>query len=167
MAQAEGWGAKEARDGHTYTAVSEALWMQRETLQTLLYRLVCEKLILMSGSDRWLARADDEIRAVLDQLRSGELMRAVEVEELARLRGLDADASLAELAAASPEPWRTLLADHRAALRSLVCDVQGVAEQNRLLLEAGSLAARATLTEITDLVTRHEPGRSFDEGEPR
>jgi hypothetical protein len=152
------------REAATYAAVSDALWLQRETLQTLLYRLVCEKLMLVSRANRWLARADDEVRATLDQLRTGELMRAVEVEELTRLRGLDADASLAELAAASPEPWQTVLADHRAALRTLVFEVQGVAQENRRLLEAGSLAVRATLNEITDLVTRYEAGRTVPEG---
>ena len=149
----------------TYTAVSDALWRQRETLQTLLYRLVCEKLILISGSNRWLARADDEVRAAMNQLRGGELMRAVEVEELTRLRGLDAEASLAELAAASPEPWRTLLTDHRTALRALVFEVQGVAAENRHLLESGSRAAQATLAEITELVTLYDASAriSFDE----
>src|SRR5256885_5697397 len=99
-----------------YAAVSDALWAQRETLQTLLYRLVCEKLGLASGSHRWLARADNEVRAALSQLRGGELIRAAEVEELTRILGLDPDVSLAELAAASPEPWASLLADHRGAL---------------------------------------------------
>lgn len=151
------------RETAAYTAVSDTLWLQRDTLHTLLYRLVCEKLILMSGSNRWLARADDDIRANLGLLRSGELMRAAEVEELTRLRGLDADASLAELAAASSEPWRTLLTDHRAALRALVLEVASAAEDNRRRLEAESPAARVTLTEITDLVTHYEALETADD----
>lgn len=119
----------------TYTSVSDALWLQRENLRTLLYRLVCENLVLTSGSIHWLARADDEVRAAVGGLRAGELVRAAEVDELTRLRELDPDASLAALAASAPEPWGSLLADHRAALRGLVAEVQRVAETNRRLLE--------------------------------
>jgi hypothetical protein len=123
-------GAPMTRETVVYNAASNALWLQRETLQTLLFRLVCEKLVLTSGSHRWLARADDEVHAAVERLRSGELLRAAEVDELVRMLGLDADASLGELAAAAPEPWGTLLADHRAALRTLAFEVQGVADEN-------------------------------------
>jgi hypothetical protein len=135
-----------------YTAVSDALWLQREALQTLLYRLMCEKLVLTSGSNRWLARADDEVRAALDQLRHSDLLRAIDVDELTRTLGLDADASLAEVAAGAPEPWRTLLTDHRAALRTLAIEVQTVAKENRHLLESGAEAVRKTLTDVTKLL---------------
>ncbi|HZC70505.1 MAG TPA: flagellar export chaperone FlgN [Jatrophihabitans sp.] len=139
-----------------YTAVSHALWVQRETLQTLLYRLLCEKLVLTSGSSRWLARADDEMRAAAEQLRGGELMRAAEVEELTRILGLDPNASLAEIAAASDEPWATLLDDHRTALRTLAFEVQSAADENRQLLAAGSRAVAETLAEITNVVSRYD-----------
>lgn len=123
------------RETAIYTAVSDALWLQRDNLRTLLYRLVCENLVLASGSIRWLAQADDDVRAEVERLRAGELVRAAEVEELIRLLGLDPDASLAALAAAAPEPWSTLLTDHRTALRSLVVEVQRMADTNRQLLE--------------------------------
>ncbi len=149
------------RETVVYNAVSNALWLQRETLQTLLFRLVCENLVLTSGSDRWLARADDEVRAAVERLRNGELLRAAEVDELIQLLGLDAAASLGELAAASPEPWDTLLADHRTALRTLAFEIQDVAEENRHLLESGSRAVHDTLAEISRVVTRYdETGRA-------
>lgn len=140
-----------------YTAVSDALWLQRETLQTLLYRLVCEKLVLISGSNRWLARADDEVREALQRLRDGELLRALEVDELTRTLGLGADASLAEIAAGAPEPWGTLLSDHRDALRTITFEVQSVADENRHLLESGAQAVHKTLTEITKLFGEQAP----------
>jgi hypothetical protein len=121
-----------------YTSVSDALWLQRDNLRTLLYRLVCENLVLTSASIRWLALADDEVRAAVERVRAGELVRAAEVNELIRLRGLDPDASLAVLATSAPEPWGSLLADHRTALRALVVEVQRVAETNRRLLEERS-----------------------------
>lgn len=125
-------------DRAVYTAVSDALWLQRDALHTLLYRLVCERLVLTAREGRWLARADDEARAAVDQLRGGEVLRAAEAEELARILALPPGASLGELAAASPEPWRTMLGDHRSALRRLASDVENVADEVARLAQAGA-----------------------------
>jgi hypothetical protein len=150
-----------------YEAVSNALWIQRDALQTLLYRLVCERLILTSGSGRWLACADDEVRAALHQLRTGEVLRAVEVDELTRALGLDPDASLAQLATLAPEPWTSLLTDHRVALRALAFEVQSVADENRRLLAAGADAVAETLAEIGTLVNRYDATGGTVTGAPR
>ena len=90
-----------------YPAVASALWRQREALE-----LLAEALARRGG-----------VRTALDALRLGEVFRAAEVEELARLVGLSADVSLADLAALSPEPWRTVLLDHWAALQRLYTEV--------------------------------------------
>jgi hypothetical protein len=160
-------GAAMSRETAGYSAVSDALWMQRSALEKLLFKLVCEQLVLTSGSSRWLAQADDEIRAALERLRSGEVLRTAEVDELARTLGLPADVSLAELADAAPEPWSTLLTDHRAALRALAFEVQGVADENRRLLDAGANAVAETLAELGRVVTRYDATGRTVQGQPR
>jgi FlgN protein len=151
----------------TYTAVSNSLWMQREALQILLYRLTCEQLVLTSGSTRWLPRADDEVRAAVDLLRGGEVLRAAEVDQLTRLLDLDPDASLGELAEAAPEPWGTMFADHRTALRALAFEVQSVADENRRLLDAGAKAVAETLAELSHIVTRYDARGRAVQDQPR
>lgn len=151
----------------SYNAVSNALWMQREALEALLFRLVCEQLVLTSGSSRWLARADDEVRAAVERLRGGEVLRAVEVDELTTMLGLDSDASLAELAEAAEEPWATLLGEHRTALRALAFQVQGVADENRQLLDEGAKAVAETLAEISQVVTRYDAAGRAVHSQPR
>jgi hypothetical protein len=151
----------------SYNAVSNALWMQREALEALLFRLVCEQLVLTSGSSRWLARADDEVRAAVERLRGGEVLRAVEVDELTTLLGLDPDASLADLAEAADEPWGTLLGEHRTALRALSFQVQSVADENRQLLDAGARAVADTLAEISQVVTRYDAAGRAVRSQPR
>jgi hypothetical protein len=94
--------------GAGYPAVASALWRQREAMQLL-------------GSA--LAGGGDQVRAALDDFRLGEVFRAAEVEELARSLGLPAEVSLAELAAAAPEPWRTVLSDHLVGLQQLYTEV--------------------------------------------
>jgi hypothetical protein len=90
-----------------YPAVASALWQQRATMQ-----LLAEAL----------ARGGN-VPAALYDFRLGEVVRAAEVEALARLLGLPSEVSLADLAAASPEPWRTILADHALALQQLYTEI--------------------------------------------
>lgn len=62
---------------------------------------------------------DAQLRAAAARLSELELLRAMESELLAETLGLPPTASLLELAAAAPEPWSTILADHRGALLAL------------------------------------------------
>jgi hypothetical protein len=129
-----------------FSAVCDALWIQRGALQDLLYRLVCEQYVLTADAGRFLAKADDEIRAALTAVRTSEVIRAAEVEELTRVLDLDTDASLAMIVAAAPQPWRSLLAEHRSALRALTLEVDTVAEDNRRLLRRDRHATRDSVT---------------------
>jgi hypothetical protein len=96
------------RDAATgYPALASALWRQREAMQLLARALA----------------GRGEVRAALDDFRLGEVFRAAEAEELARAVGLPADITLADLAAASAEPWRTLLTDHWDALHELYTEI--------------------------------------------
>lgn len=131
-----------------FAAVSAMLWTERETLEHVLFKLVQEQLVLSSGATRWLNRADGEVRAALEGLRRGEVIRAAEVEALARALKLPLESTLAELAAVAPEPWNDVLTEHRVALRGLVFEVQAVADQNRRLLHAGGEAIRETLDRL-------------------
>ncbi len=45
--------------------LSLILWRERELLETLLYKLEQEQLVLASGRTRWLARAAREVETVL------------------------------------------------------------------------------------------------------
>lgn len=90
-----------------YTAVAGALWRQRESMQALAQALA--------------GRGD--IRAALEDFQLGEVFRVVEVEELARMLGVPADVSLADLTAISADPWQTMLADHWIALQRLNTEV--------------------------------------------
>ena len=122
-----------------FSALSSALWLQREALQVMLYRLICKQLLLKAGAGRWQVAADDDVRAAFERLQDGEVLRAAEADELAHTLGLDADASLSELVERAPEPWHTVLADHRDAIRLLVYEIQGVCEANERLIAVAGL----------------------------
>jgi hypothetical protein len=100
-----------ASDIASFTAVTAALWRQREAMQRLVTAL---------------AGHGDVDHAVQD-VQLGEILRAAETEELARLLGLPAASGLAAIAAASPEPWQSMLADHLCTLRGLYTEITGKA----------------------------------------
>ena len=63
-----------------FSDVSALLWREREALELLLFKLVEEQLIVSAGQARWLAHANREIENVLEELRTTEVLRALEVD---------------------------------------------------------------------------------------
>lgn len=137
-----------------FARVASLLWHQRELLERLLFTLVSEQFILRAGAVRWLAPADDEVRAAVEELREAEILRAIEVDDLVGRLGVPADTTLRELGEIAPEPWAALLADHRDTLRDLVAEVTATTAENRRLLRSGADAVRDTLGRVGHAVDR-------------
>jgi hypothetical protein len=130
--------------------VTSTLWRERELLELLLFKLEEEQLILAAGRTRWLGRATREVEMVLEEIRSAELLRSVQVDEAALELGLDPNPSLDALADAADEPWQTLLRDHRQAFMTATAEISALAEANRDLLTSGFRATREALLSLTD-----------------
>jgi 2-succinyl-5-enolpyruvyl-6-hydroxy-3-cyclohexene-1-carboxylate synthase len=139
-----------------FSAASNLLWQEREALELLLFKLVTEQLIVSAGQTRWLARANDEVEQVAEKLCSIEVLRATEVDVLTDQMGRDDLHTLAELAAAAPEPWASIFTEHRDALLKLVVQIEQASDENRALLIAGSRAVRDTLLSLTDTVDTYD-----------
>lgn len=122
--------------------LSLILWRERELLETLLYKLEVEKLVLSGGRSRWLSTAAREVEAVLGQLRETELLRAVAADAAAARIGMAANPSLRALAEAVDEPWHSILLDHREAFLKYTAELMDLAATNRELLTSGQHAAR-------------------------
>lgn len=130
--------------------LSSVLWRERELLDTLLYKLEVEQLVLAGGRTHWLAVAAREIDEVLDQIRDIELLRAVELDVVAAELGLDPAPGLHEVADRCDEPWRSIWLDHRTAFTTVAAEIQKMSLSNRELLTAGYQAAQATLLSLTE-----------------
>ncbi|MDF9717754.1 hypothetical protein INN71_17640 [Nocardioides sp. ChNu-153] len=95
------------------------LWRERDLLDALADELAATGRALADGGagrTGGAAAGTGETDAVLATLRGTELLRAVVADDLAAGLGLASGASLRELAAGAPEPWRHLLGEHRIAL---------------------------------------------------
>ena len=129
--------------------VAATLWREREVLEDLLYALSVENLVLTSGNPRWLVRADAAVADAARTLRDHELLRAMEVERLAGHLGDAAQGvSLTDLADCSPEPWSTVLVDHRIALLELTEQIEHLTARNREMLLAGERATSEALARM-------------------
>lgn len=147
--------------------VSTILWRERELLEMLMFKLEEEQLVLASGRTRWLARTAREIEVVLTEIRRTELLRAVEVDVLARELGLPPSPSLAALAAGVDEPWAHILHEHHAAFRAATDEITSISKSNSELLSAGYRAACEALLVVDrgsdpDTYTAH--GRATPSG---
>ncbi|HET7388206.1 MAG TPA: flagellar protein FlgN [Nocardioidaceae bacterium] len=134
----------------TMEDLSSVLWRERELLDTLLYKLEVEQLVLASGRGHWLATAAREIDVVLEQIREIELLRAVEADAVAEELGLPPSPGLRDIAERCDEPWSDIWLDHREAFTSVATAITSMSESNRDLLTAGYKAAQATLLSLSE-----------------
>lgn len=147
--------------------LSQILWRERELLETLLFKLEHEQLVLASGRTRWLLRCANEIEAVLATIRETEVLRAVASDEAAAAHGLTSNPSLAGLAEAVEEPWRSILLEHRDAFVSMTAAITQLADLNRDLVSAGYRSARETILAISDGADTYSPdGTAVSEARP-
>lgn len=128
--------------------LNSLLWNQRQLLETLLFKLEEEQLLLTSGRSRWLPRATTEVEAVVEQLREAELARAIESSSVCTELGIDPDAPLSEVAANAPAQWQDILAGHRVALIQLTSEIEQVSSSNRELLSSSQRAIAETLSHL-------------------
>ena len=124
--------------------LSQILWRERELLETLLYKLEGEQLVLAAGRTRWLARAAREVENVLETIRETEILRAVAADEVAADLGLAHNPSLRSLAESVDEPWHSLLLDHHETFTALTHEIAALADANRELITTGYRSARET-----------------------
>lgn len=130
--------------------LSQILMRERELLETLLFKLEIEQLVLASGRTRWLMRTAREVDAVLETIRETEILRSVASDQVAASIGLEHNPSLRALAAAVDEPWRTILGEHHEAFVTLTREIGALADANRDLITAGYRSAHETLMGMTD-----------------
>lgn len=143
------------------------LWRERELLDALLYRLELEELVMSTGRTRWLASAARDVDEAAAALRELEVLRAVAADEAAEAAGLDPNASLGELIATAPEPWRGILTEHRDSFLALTDEIARVAQTNRALIVAGLRATQETLLGLDRGTTTYGSDGAVSHGETR
>ncbi|MFC7496453.1 MULTISPECIES: flagellar export chaperone FlgN [unclassified Nocardioides] len=143
------------------------LWQERELLETLLYRLELEELVMSTGRTRWLANVARDVDEAAAALREFEVLRAVAASAAAEGAGLEPNAGLGELIAVAPEPWRGILTEHRDSFLSLTDEIARVAQTNRALIVSGLRATQDTLLGLDRGTPTYTAAGAVDRGETR
>ena len=143
-----------------FEELARLLWRQRHLLDALRFKLEVEWLLLDSGRVRWLEVATNEIVDVLRCVQAEELtMAARPLRELGTRLGLGADARLADVVAAAPEPWNEIVADHHIALTAGLAGVEALALANDGLLRTELSVTRTLLdAAMAERATRSTAG---------
>lgn len=128
--------------------LSESLWRVRDLLELLAYRVEVQRALVETGRATWVARSTREVDELLQQIRTAELMRAVETGPAVQALMLPDDASLGEIAAAAPSPWDHVIGEHRHALLGATDDLTQAALANRDLLASGARAIEDVLAQF-------------------
>lgn len=118
-------------DAH-YAAVCAVLWSERELLESLSCAVIVEQLVSHAGAAR---RAADVVQHdAMQRLGLQEVLRAAIVDALLSVTLAPPTATLRDIAARAPEPWGTILYEHRESLLALSRDLASLADFEQLSL---------------------------------
>lgn len=150
------------------TSLNALLWREREMLDLLEFKLEEQQLLLVGGKSQWLDRATKEIDIVLEKVNAASLARAVESATVAAELGLDDDAPLSQIVAATgEEAWRETLESHLGALRSAAARIAQLRDTNSAYLRSAHRATQETLAAL-DTDAYGGPGNSSSQdADPR
>ncbi|MDR6986211.1 hypothetical protein J2Y66_000674 [Paenarthrobacter nitroguajacolicus] len=129
--------------------LSALLWRERELLDLLTFKLEEEQLLLTAGKSRWLPHGTREVEQVLDRVSKAGLARTVETAAVAEQWGVSPDCSLADLAAAAPDPaWAEVLTSHLSAMRQQTLAIKELRDANEQFLRAAVRSTQETLADL-------------------
>jgi hypothetical protein len=128
--------------------LSHQLWTMRELLEQLVYKLEIQGLVLGAGRARWLPYVTAEIEATIDAIGAVEQDRAAASLRLARQYGIGNSLSLAEMVSNVPEPWASLLSQHRLHLLSLQAEIEDIAHTNHEMAKRSLLRSREIIASL-------------------
>lgn len=113
--------------------VLAVLSREQLALEQLLFRLHHARGVLATDDERFLALAADELESAVHAVRELEARRATVCGNALRTDGQPGQAALRELAADAPEPYGSLLHEHRATLGRLAGEIGALVEATELL----------------------------------
>ena len=136
-------------------ALETTLVMQRQLLESLLFKLTQAKLVLASGEARYVGPAVEEVAAVMDTVRDAENKRATAVAAVAMEWGIPAPSlTLAYLAEHAPADRRERFSNLRYEFMDLTEQIEKITKENERLATANLSVISGTLStmhQVTEL----------------
>jgi hypothetical protein len=133
--------------------LSKSIVRERQLLESLLYRLEVQRLILTAGRTHLLETSAREVEQVVDRIASAELGRGIAATELAEALTLGEEPPLSRIAAAAPSPWDVVLQDNLKACRRVMDDITRISADNRVLISRGQRETEQLIDLVTTVAT--------------
>jgi hypothetical protein len=125
------------------------LAIERQLLESLLFKLTQAKLILASSEARFVGPALEEVTAVMQTIRGAEQKRAAAVAAVASEWGVPAQAvTLAYLAEHAPIPHKERFSSLRYELMDLTEDIERITRENERLATGNLSLIQGTLNAL-------------------
>ena len=128
--------------------LSRRLWLLQEQMEQLVCALDIQGLVMANNRLRWLPAVTENVELLVDDIRASEAERLPHAHRAARLLGLGEGATLAEMADAAGEPYRSAWRRHRLNLVSLNEEIDQITASNRELGRRGAAAAAEILAAV-------------------
>lgn len=149
-------------------ALVTLLTREKTLVELLVFKLVTMRQLLLAGETRFLPWSAEEVDRATRAVRDVELERAVLVSAFGIERGLD-EPTLSQLVEDAPDPWRGLVSQLHAELRSGATEVSELLQSTRRLADVGARSLAEALGEERATVgaTYGSDGRPDGQALPR
>ncbi len=115
--------------------LSTVLYKELELLDDLLYKLTIQELILEANRPQWVDKSSQEIEKIVEDIRTLELVRALEISTTSEQLGLETMANLESITQIIEEPWQSILKSHLEALRNVTSQIDYISQRNKKSLQ--------------------------------
>ena len=139
--------------------LNTVLRRERRQSEVVVFKYAEAHLLLAAAELRFLTWSAEEADRARHRLRETDLLRAANVQLLG-IRGCRGSApTLREVAAATTDPWATILRDHHEGLSALVSEIELLGHMNTQLAQAGIRAISEGRDPLSPgLASRHRHG---------
>ncbi|MEM9746505.1 MAG: flagellar export chaperone FlgN [Actinomycetota bacterium] len=128
--------------------LTKRLVLLHDQMEQLLCALDIQQLVLANNRLRWLPAVTESVEMLVHEIHLSESERLPVAYEVAASLGVAPEATLAEMADAAGEPYRSTWRRTRLGLLALHREVDQVTAANRELSRHGVLAANEVITTI-------------------
>lgn len=138
--------------------LSMHLMRERELLETLLFKLDEQQMLLATGRNRWIRHASTEIERVLAAMPTVALSRDALVVAVADEWGAPEATTLRQLIAASPsDGWREVLEGHLSAMTALADEIEQMKQVNEQRLRTAIRVTQETIAGLGEPTGEYTP----------
>ncbi|MFK8025721.1 MAG: flagellar export chaperone FlgN [Ilumatobacter sp.] len=133
-----------------FDQLTRRMLLLHDQMEQLVCALDIQQLVLANNRLRWLPAVSENVEVLVEEIKISETERVPIARSIAQQLGLSAEASLADLAEAAGEPYRTSWRRTRLQLIAFQQEIEMITATNRDLGQHGAAAASDVINRLGD-----------------